>query len=277
MAELYLDTNVLLQHAEILAKSQPGDIYIILPGVMNELLRHIDNIPGGVQLLKLIQKANEAGTVRILGPDLSAPAGSRNVDAELLLHAQMATSQGKDVVVVSDDADLALLGPQRNMTVITSRGLLERVSASSTKVDEALLGQARILKRSQWIRLALNVALGVAGGIAGSFVPELIGPLARHANAAAIVLTIMASGIAAYAVRGRFKRIYGSAEVTFGTFLAIRVFVPGFDPQILTFGDWLQVLAGIYVIVRGLDNLSKGCERTRLEPVMRWLSGDNRK
>jgi len=67
-----------------------------------------------------------------------------------------------------------------------------------------------------------------------------------------------------------------STRLLLGFYAAFQVFVPGsFDYPTLSAAEWLQVLAGLYIIVRGLDNIGKGVERTSLKPAWRWVFGEH--
>jgi hypothetical protein len=71
---------------------------------------------------------------------------------------------------------------------------------------------------------------------------------------------ILGAGLALYAIRGRFRVGYGVGELVIGSLATINVFFPTFDYQGLNRAAWLQVLAGLYVMVRGLDNIGEGLE-----------------
>jgi hypothetical protein len=71
---------------------------------------------------------------------------------------------------------------------------------------------------------------------------------------------ILGAGLALYAIRARFPVGYGVGELVIGSLATINVFFPTFDDQGLNRAAWLQVLAGLYVMVRGLDNIGEGLE-----------------
>ena len=88
------------------------------------------------------------------------------------------------------------------------------------------------------------------------------------AACSAIILFI---GIALFWVRGRYPIIYGTTEVVVGVIAAVNAFaradfVMSIDPNIT-----IQILGGIYIIVRGLDNFGKGLKATGLETRWKWL------
>jgi hypothetical protein len=70
------------------------------------------------------------------------------------------------------------------------------------------------------------------------------------------------AGAVAYVIRAKRRIFYAILEIMFGI-LAVWILIPinleekyGFPNGI----SWFGVMAGVYVIVRGLDNLEKGLE-----------------
>jgi uncharacterized membrane protein len=61
------------------------------------------------------------------------------------------------------------------------------------------------------------------------------------------------------------------AEAIFGLVATLSVFIPHFDYSKLNTVGVLQVMAGLYVIVRGLDNIDTGLKGTRFEPYWRSI------
>lgn len=61
---------------------------------------------------------------------------------------------------------------------------------------------------------------------------------------------ILGAGLALYAIRARFPVGYGVGELVIGSLATTNVFFPTFDDQGLNRAARLQVLAGLYVMVR---------------------------
>jgi len=81
-------------------------------------------------------------------------------------------------------------------------------------------------------------------------------------------IVILLLGVALFWVRGRFPIVYGSTEVFVGIIAAINAFTRVDFSTVPDAGVVIQILGGIYIIVRGLDNMGKGVKGTALEP--RW-------
>lgn len=83
----------------------------------------------------------------------------------------------------------------------------------------------------------------------------------------AVLITIALAGTALYAWRERWRLSYGISELLVGVTASYKVFA---DQNILErFVDqvaYLQLIAGLYIMVRGFDNIAKGLEPTPLGP-----------
>ena len=62
-------------------------------------------------------------------------------------------------------------------------------------------------------------------------------------------------------------------EFLVGVMLTYYVFFPTFSYAALTVVEGIQIIGGLYVMVRGLDNVSKGVEGTRFEQSWKKLFG----
>jgi hypothetical protein len=85
-----------------------------------------------------------------------------------------------------------------------------------------------------------------------------------------LAVLFLAAGIFVFLLRNRYRLGYGVTEFLVGAFTGLRVLWPKFDMTHLEWEQILKVAAGIYIIVRGLDNIGKGLEGTILE--LGWKS-----
>jgi len=69
---------------------------------------------------------------------------------------------------------------------------------------------------------------------------------------------------------------YGVTEFVFGFIMTLRVFFPDFDYKRLQIMSFLQIIAGIYVMVRGMDNFGKGIQDTRFEYFWNKFSNESK-
>lgn len=78
-------------------------------------------------------------------------------------------------------------------------------------------------------------------------------------------------GIGLYWYRERFRLSYGIFEFIVGVIMTYYIFFPNFDYSKLGPVEAIQILGGLYVMVRGLDNVGKGTEGTRIEQLWKKL------
>lgn len=109
-----------------------------------------------------------------------------------------------------------------------------------------------------------------------------MGATAAYFNAARILSTVsvwgtiaalLALGVGLFWYRQRYRLSYGVFEFMAGAMMSIYVFFPRFDYATLGVAQGLQVLAGLYVMVRGLDNVNTGLQGTKLEAKWNQVFG----
>jgi hypothetical protein len=86
------------------------------------------------------------------------------------------------------------------------------------------------------------------------------------------VVTIVSAG--SHALRGRYLLVYGVAGTAVGYFTAIRFVFPTNNINTIDLVQRTSLVGGLYIIVRGLDNIAKGLEKTRYEGLWRRYSGE---
>lgn len=77
-----------------------------------------------------------------------------------------------------------------------------------------------------------------------------------------VVISVMGTGL--YAIRGRWPQLYGLIEIGMGLLLTYDAASQVKNPS----AAYLKVVAGLYVIVRGWDNLARFVKTTKYKD--RW-------
>jgi hypothetical protein len=89
------------------------------------------------------------------------------------------------------------------------------------------------------------------------------------------VLGVVAiTGILLYYLRARYRLIYGVAETIVGYLTVAKIVFPEVDIHEIDTAQGLGILGGLYIIVRGLDNVGKGLEKTPYKDRWRRYSGE---
>lgn len=91
---------------------------------------------------------------------------------------------------------------------------------------------------------------------------QLIFTIVSIINIWGTVILILIIGCLFYLFRSKNRLGYGLFETIVGIISSISVFLPNFDYTSLNANKLLQLLGGIYIIVRGMDNIGVGLQES---------------
>lgn len=277
MKTIVLDTNVILSEPVVLAK-KTHDLTLVIPfPVLTELAFHSFTRDDAASINNLVHEAVEKKHVIV--HKLQDPAGIPTqphlcgTDYDIIAAAQELLAQGADVRLATQDAAIARAAGALGIATI---GLeeLRRLSAQPTETNSVMAQRARGILSAQVRHMIAGVAIGIVSSIIASLIWANIGTILASLPVWGTVIAVVALGIVLYAARGRFRLTYGVLEFCFGIIIAVRVFWPDFDYSTFAPSNFLQVLAGVYVMVRGQDNVGKALHSTRFAPLWKKLSGN---
>ena len=88
---------------------------------------------------------------------------------------------------------------------------------------------------------------------------------------------VLALGLALFAIRRRYRSTYGAVEVVIGVVVALTQTVDVLNSGRAIDGHFVLAMltAGVYLVVRGLDNVDQGLEKTPSDPTARamlWMA-----
>jgi hypothetical protein len=154
--------------------------------------------------------------------------------------------------------------------VLSARELIERLPPRPG-LSKEIVERTRNLIRSEIFASAIKVAIGVGLGLLGNFsYAWIIGHLAYFGLTLA-ALAVLIVGVALYWMKGRSPLVYGITEIIVGIVAAVNGLARADLNKGLDLTIVIQVLGGIYIIVRGLDNAGKGVAGTVLEARWNWF------
>lgn len=271
-----IDTSVVIRHPEVLSLARTRKI--LIPDVVIHELTAVRNarVQPGIQ--NLLSQALDAGAEVVqsslnMKPDpLSAAQRMGKLsfaDHQIAQSAVELIKEGKAVTVVTYDQALRYLLDSQNVPSMSPDTFL--ALKDDAKPDEAITAAAQNFTSQQNSYAGISVfgAL-IAGGIAYAaytYRALLLATLSMWGT----VLLLFAAGVLLYAYRQRQRLSYGVFEFLFGLFVAVSVFLPNFNYNSLGVLNTVQIVGGLYVMVRGLDNVGKGIEGTRFESGWRWM------
>ncbi|MBN5028134.1 hypothetical protein JY419_01680 [Stenotrophomonas maltophilia] len=188
-------------------------------------------------------------------------------DLEILQIAKEFTnSHGKENLTVIT-LDSALVQELSKIGVKTSTPE-EALSAEGDR-DKKTSGKAEDLAKFQTRHLIFSATLGaaitLASVLAYANASKIISFLEKIAPTIAPPLVALILGVAMFWIRQKWRLAYGIAELLIGIATATAFFTQAIKEPYSA----LPFVAGLYVIVRGMDNIGKGLEGSRLERL--WL------
>jgi hypothetical protein len=266
---LVLDTSIVVRNPSALG-IKLRNYQIIIPDIVEREVEFIASKRRDASALPaLIRESAEKGIIKVerTPPGFSGKLKTTSLTlADALIFQYLEYLQARDVpfAFVTVDRELQTLCAANGIPTI-GQTEFSHLLAKRESEDKSVGDKARRITRRQLVHYCISVFLGVASSSAASFLL----PYARRAFASINIWgtlgALLLAGVAAYIFRARARLIYGVFEFTFGFMLGARVFWPKFDYMTLGATDYLQILAGIYVMVRGLDNIQKGSKGTIAE------------
>ncbi|HUV66434.1 MAG TPA: PIN domain-containing protein [Sedimentisphaerales bacterium] len=273
MQYVILDSNIILSFPEILSR-RLADLQLVVPfDVQLELMQAGSFGPASRtgSLSGLYRDAVKEGIIRteptIAKGELMRTHRMSAGDADVLATALDLKKEGKDILIATEDRPLRRLAEKNNLTVW---GLEEvRAKALAGTTVPRLDVQARIVSRAQTRGLVLGLCLGVLVSGLVILVWHFFRDIVRTVPVWGTLIGIAFAGAGLFWCRGRWRFAYGVTETIVGLVIAVKVLWPSFDYATLDASSFLQILGGIYVMVRGQDNIGKSLQGTRFHAA--WV------
>ncbi|MBV7549867.1 hypothetical protein KW849_26645 [Pseudomonas sp. PDM26] len=267
-----IDTNVLVQYPEVLAMAA-GKKMVIPQAVIEELnSRRVRGVRGDVY--DVVAQAVKKGVLISTSPsklkeELVAPERGRyyldGTDLELARTAKYYAESfgGNSVCVVTADHALSKFLSLYGIKSITgAQFLTEHYTVTPDKSIEAT---AKLIVSEQRRYLVISIVVSMLSALMGAVATKYFQLLISTISIWGTMVALPTFGVGLYWYRENFRLSYGLFEFLVGMIMASFVLFPSFDYSRLGAAETIQILGGLYVMVRGLDNIGKGAEGTRLE------------
>jgi hypothetical protein len=150
------------------------------------------------------------------------------------------------------------------------RGLVAAAERADKEATLAAEREERRQRKAVWIKAILGAALAFMANV----IWEFRAPVVRVITAYGILALVAIAGAGLYALRGRYRLVYGVAETAVGYLTAVRLVFPTTNIHSIGLVQGIGLLGGLYIIVRGLDNVAKGLENTAYKGLWRRYSGE---
>jgi rRNA-processing protein FCF1 len=272
MTKILPDTNVLLSNPEILSRSAPGVEFLVLSEVLDELRAAGAHYKGTQDVARVVYDAIERGNAKLLdASSLLSPgeyAQSRS-SADLLLLKSLAAfdERHESAFVASNDGQLRHVARDVGLDVRGSQETLAFLAEQNATTVPELRASADATKRRSLQYTVRSFLAAVAGSALANLAIEQLDVIVRTINIWGTTIALPLLGVGFYLIRAKYRLTYGFIEFIVGLISALRVFLPDFRYAALDELSILQIVGGLYIMVRGMDNIGKGLGGTRWQPL----------
>jgi len=245
-----LDAGAIIQWPEILALAGAGDLLIPQAAIDDIADREGRGLRG--DLKNLLDRAIEAGAV--VAP--SADGGTEE------LAVKCAAENGpENVRVVTTDRRLVRRLASKGVTSIGGNKLLSEHAPAPADAGLEQAAKRIVSVQRRYLSTGLAIAV-VATGIAITIVRNH--QLIFHTAPDWIVpIALLLAGLLFFWWRERDRLSYGLFEVMIGLLISSQSIVTLPAPYELSTAKSIQLVGGLYVMVRGLDNIDRSVDDTR--------------
>jgi rRNA-processing protein FCF1 len=273
MTKVILDTGILITYPAILSRSSSQTRFIIPDVALDELSVFAEKNKEYRQIIELIK--NGSGNIHIgvteknkLKVDPQFAGSGRMSFADHLI-ADFAIKyynehQNERVYVATEDKSLSSYCRTHNVETLNLQALRALILLPEKKniaIDTAVKKINIFVIKDFSLHLGVSLICGVLANLLYSKLNTII----KTINVWGTIAIIPVLGILLFLIRSKWRLIYGLTEFLIGFSAAIRVFLPNFDYTQLHPSEMFQIIGGLYIIVRGLDNIDKGIENTKYQ------------
>lgn len=294
MRHFILDTNIIIQNPAILAKGNEQVRFVIPESVILELASFEHSRESSGQILDLVQNALQHGAYQLSvppsevfkSPQLERIPPYRLSAADLAIAKSVDYYQRQlypkdkfpetidDTFFVTDDKPLAHYIEFLGVKTIGSREL-EAKLRNSTITNQDINRKASFITLLQRRELIIGIVVGILVSLVANLIVANLYTILTSINVWGTIALIPLAGIALFWFRSKNRLAYGIAEVLFGLFTGLRVFIPNFNYSQLDTTGFVQIAGGLYIMVRGMDNIGKRLIGTRFETTWKRFFGES--
>lgn len=290
MQKVILDTNVILNYPKLLGINLPDTKFVIPTTVLQELSTNKIN-KGDLynQVIDLINLASRQKVVEILSSDIGKhnrllekinSFGLSGTDIEILALATQLKDSGEEVQIATLDRDIikaANLSNIRilerdNLDIITSSAAEQFYKAKKTDLQKEIVS----FEKKERNRFLIGLILGFVITGFSVIVFENKDIIIKTVNVWGTIFVVLFFGILLFVIREKWRLSYGVFEFLVGALTIIILFLPvKFDYKTIKFTmDFnFKLLGGLYIMVRGQDNIVKALKNYKFGIYLREKFG----
>ncbi|MEO7044936.1 MAG: hypothetical protein ABI091_06480 [Ferruginibacter sp.] len=279
MKELLLDTRTIIENPNLFGLNSPDYFLTTTDAVIEEIRKsgtHI-NISYNDRL-ELIQLAVDGKTIKIISTlDKEIDFLIRSISSLRLSYAEKGLlayiikkqQNGELVSLVTKSKLLKKFAINSNIDLLSIKelnGILESIPKEEPK-PENLIYEIQEYSKKENKKIFYGFIGGFILGIIAFIIYININFIVSSINVwTTIILTIILSFVL-YLIREKWRLPYGFLEFSVGVFSIVILFYPSrfnFNLMPLDSTFFIKIIGGLYIMVRGIDNMMKAIKDTQL-------------
>lgn len=271
MKKVLLDTSIIIRYPKILGLKDNDSIFVITIDVLTEL-NHRTNASWNNNLGALIDQAVEDGTVEIINSSLpkiqkhqnSIPKATLSeTGTSILAAALFFKEEGQHVQIASSDRDIQIVCQRLSIDILRHDEIQLKLQLYSQGDDAPtpLIKEISAFEKKERLRLIWQILIGLGFAVLGAIIIEYFRSILSTIHIWGILFLFLVIAIGLFFWREKKQLSYGVFEFIVGFLAIIVVLSPvEFDYQEVISDVELdiKVLGGLYIMVRGQDNIVKG-------------------
>ena len=267
-----LDTAALISKPELLAVAGPG-IELLVTRQSQNLLRGAAQLNWGLKpISELLSDAVARSIVRVVDvPEEPITAAARPSRTDWYVRGDVLdAARTEDATIVTTDGALIDAAWRARLSVIAPNELLDE---RRRNLLPDVTDQAAAATRKHLLSTVANagITLAFAGGLVVVFryADVLIEELPTWGS----IVSVAVAGIVLYFLRQRARAVYGGVELFAALATAWYTVFRSRDVAHLDMPSAMQILAAVYIFVRGMDNVDVGLGGTNIGARWRRFFG----
>ncbi|MBT2620842.1 hypothetical protein [Chryseobacterium sp. ISL-6] len=284
MTNIIIDSNIIVRYPQILGLRIPNINFIIPLEVISELNIRSEKRGAAYDVrLDLIEKAIKEGTISIINSDGPTLAKYNrllynnrlsSVDIALLAGAIEFKNKNQQVKIATLDKIVIDIAEQYDIQVLSKNEILNFLSEfnddglKKESIEHLILNY----ENTETKTFLKGLSIGIITCLIGIILYNNIELIISKINIWGTIIMILLVGICLFIFREKQRLSYGFFEFFVGVGAIIILFIPNnFNYQKLQFTlDFnLKLLGGLYIMVRGQDNIIKAIKDTKIGIIIK--------
>lgn len=281
---IILDTNIILRYPKLLGVQNPEYSLVVTSEVLDELNESAKKVRIEEDFFTLIKMAEKVGNISIFNSDLPEVLNYEEklkhvfgkVDKSLITTALFfKAQQSKKVKIATLDREVQNVARNNSIDIITNDEL-KQLFIEDIEQSKPLSKNIQKFEKSQrngyWISL-VSAVLATFVAVRGY---DNIRTVVSTINIWGTVLLFIIIGVALFILREKQRLGYGIFEFLIGVTAIVLLFEPSkfeYNRIIFNMDFSVKLIGGLYIMVRGQDNIVKALKNKKLGIILREKFG----